>query len=211
MPRDVRWVDHSGLQNVSVLVTASSFRPSVSAHLFWNHNLTRVLQMTGGQDLVDAFSYDRVRVLRDGTLLAGGRYVTGPLLVEEYADAVTLGNAKLIRVDNGTSLWQPTGRAQLITLTYGRYLDGWLSARRATISVWPHLNTARRGALCLEFAAWVFPAGNSVSRPWLLEKRDGGLPRRTCCRARRCGTKSLGASHPHAGPGSAMPDGWLEL
>jgi hypothetical protein len=151
-PRDAQFVDHSGLKNVAVLVTPSTFRPMVSGHLFWNRSLTRVLQMREGYDLVDAFSHDRVRVLRDGTILAGGRYVTGPLLVEEYADAVTLDNAKLVLRDVGASLWQPRGRARLETLTYGWYFDGWLSARSATVTVWPHATRPRTGVLCLDLS-----------------------------------------------------------
>jgi hypothetical protein len=149
LPRDLEFVDHSGLHDVSVLVTPSTFRPATSTHLFWNLDLTRVLQMGGPSDVADSFGSDRVQVAADGTILARGRPVTRPLLVEEYADTVQLDDARVVDLVQGASLWEPRGAARLTMLAYGRYADGWLSGFRATFTVWPHQHAARRGVLCL--------------------------------------------------------------
>jgi Dolichyl-phosphate-mannose-protein mannosyltransferase len=152
LPTDPRWVDHSGARDVSVLVTRSSLRPVVSAHLFWNKQLTRLLQMREGPDIVDSFGYSKVRIRDDGTILAGGRPVTGAVLAEEYADVATLADARLIRRDRGASLWQPNGPARLLTLTDGLFMDGWLGWPYGAVTVWPTPSGARTGVLCLPFS-----------------------------------------------------------
>jgi hypothetical protein len=152
LPADMSLVDHSGLHDVPVLVTPASLPPLVSAHLFWNQSLTRLLQMRAGPDLVDNFGYNAAKVGRDGTILVRGRPIRGPVLVEEYADVATLAGARLLKTDTGVSLWTTVGPARLETLTYGRYLDGWLAWPRATVTVWPHRASPRRGVLCLGFS-----------------------------------------------------------
>lgn len=146
---DTRWVDEARLGDVSVLVTPGTLRAAVSSALFWNRSLTRLLQMRG-TEVVDAFGFTGVTVGRDGTLLANGRAVTGPVLVQEYASTTDLDAARLLRRDPGSSLWQPAGPVRLVAQTHGLYLDGWLSWPQSTVRVWPRPDGAREGVLCLD-------------------------------------------------------------
>ena len=171
LPSDPRWIDRSGERDVSVLVTPSTFRPVVSAQLFWNRSITRILQMNGG-DPVDSFGLAPTSVRRDGTLVTGDKPVTGSVLVEEYADAVTMANAHLVRRTAGTSLWRSDGAPRLETLTRGRYLDGWLALPETTVTVWPDLDRPRRGVLCFSLS---LPGD---ARPTLIRFRGRGVDTR---------------------------------
>jgi hypothetical protein len=151
LPTDLRWIDHSGARDVSVLVTPATPRPVISAHLFWNQDLTRLLQMRGG-DVVDSFGYSKVEVATDGTILVRGRPASGFLLAEEYVNTVTLDGARLVRRDRGASLWHASGPARLRTLTHGRFIDGWLGWPYGTVTVWPRHDGSRTGVLCLPFS-----------------------------------------------------------
>jgi hypothetical protein len=142
---DPRWVDAAGLDDVSVLQTPFSSRPQISAQMFWNRSLRRILQMRDSST-VDAFGSVPTRVGRDGSILAQGQPITEPLLVEEYSSYAILDDATLIRRVEAGALWVPNGSAQMTALVAGRYLDGWLGLR-TRITIWPDGDGARRGVL----------------------------------------------------------------
>lgn len=146
-PDDVRWVDKARLGDVAVLVTPGSPRGSISGTLFWNTSATRLLQMRGAEE-VDTFGQEDTRIGRDGTIFAAGKPYRGPLLVEEYAARAELEDATLVTRNISTSLWRTNGTPRLVTLTEGRYLDGWL-AWKSSVTVWPGPTGERTGALCL--------------------------------------------------------------
>ncbi len=150
LPPDARWVDHAAVGDVAALVTPYSLRATISEQLFWNQRVTRLLQMSGA-DQVDAFGATPTTVGRDGALLADGRPFTGSLLVEEYADSAELTGATLVTRTQNTSLWRPTGTPRLVSLTTGRYFDGWFG-QSAQVSVWPRPDGPRVGTLCLHFS-----------------------------------------------------------
>jgi hypothetical protein len=150
LPSDPRWVDHAGLGNVSVLVTPYSLRAAVSEQLFWNARLTRLLQMRGAEE-VDAFGAEKTAIGRDGAVLADGKPVTGPLLVEQYADDAQLADARLVAQTGDTTLWQPQSTLRFAALTEGRYFDGWFT-QSAQTTVWPTESGPRVGILCFHFA-----------------------------------------------------------
>ena len=150
LPTDARWVDHAGIGNVAALVTPYSLRAAVSEQLFWNQKITRLLQMKGAEE-VDAFGATATVVGRSGTLLAGGRPFTGSLLVEEYANSAELTGATLVERTPNTSLWKSTGAPRLVSLTSGRYFDGWFGPA-ATVTVWPAADGPRVGTLCLRLS-----------------------------------------------------------
>jgi len=160
LPGDRRWVDDSGLRNVSVLVTPNAVRAGVSEQLFWNRSVTRVLQLTGSQQ-VDSFGAATTRIAADGTILADGRAVRGPLLVEEYADRAELAGAELVQRSIDTALWRPRGTPRVLSLTSGRYFDGWF-AQSTRIAVWPAAARASGGEICLRFA--LPPTASTVLR-----------------------------------------------
>ena len=135
LPADKRWVDHARLGPTTVLVTPGTDPPVVSAHLFWNLALERVV-LLGGAERVDAFRSSRATIADDGTVVADGVPVSGPILIEEYAAVARLEHARLVSRTQATSLWLPQSRARMALLAEGRYLDGWLSYR-SRIRTWP--------------------------------------------------------------------------
>ena len=150
LPTDARWVDRANIGDVAALVTPYSLRSAVSEQLFWNQRITRLLLMTGAEG-VDAFGAATTLVGKDGTLLADGHVVTGSLLVEEYADSVELAGATLVTRTPNTSLWKSTGTPRLVSLTAGRYFDGWFG-QPSTVTVWPGPDRPRIGTLCMAFS-----------------------------------------------------------
>jgi hypothetical protein len=158
-PADARWVDHAAQGPTRVLVTPGNLRAASSAALFWNTSLTDLLQM-GDSEEVDAFGQTPAQVNAHGQLLAAGKPVVGPVLVEEYASNLELTNATLVRRVTGATLWRVNARSRLELLTYGRYLDGWLAWPSTRVTVWPGESGTRRGTLCLTLTE---PAGVASS------------------------------------------------
>jgi hypothetical protein len=150
LPTDARWVDRAGIGDVAALVTPYSLRAAVSEQLFWNQRITRLLQMKGA-DQVDAFGAEATTIGRDGALLADGRAYRGSLLVEEYANSAELAGARLVERTPNTSLWQSDGTPRLVSLTSGRYFDGWFG-QPTTVTVWPGANGPRVGTVCMRLS-----------------------------------------------------------
>jgi hypothetical protein len=148
---DARWVDNARLGQVSLLQTPWSDRQQISNQLFWNRSLTRILRMPTDTAEVDAFGSVRTVVTNDGRIVAAGRTVREPLLVQEYASWALLDGATLVRRTISTSLWKPSGTPRLSLLLAGRYLDGWLAAQNR-LTVWPRATRPRSGALALTFS-----------------------------------------------------------
>ena len=139
------WIDATGLTDVSILQTPFSSRPQISAQLFWNRSLARILQMEDSST-VDSFGSVPTRVAPDGRILAAGEAVSGPLLVTEYASYAVLDDAMLVRRTQNSSLWSGNGTPRMTALVAGRYLDGWLSIRNR-ITIWPDGTRPREGVL----------------------------------------------------------------
>jgi hypothetical protein len=199
-PENTRWVDEAELGEVSVLVTPGTLRAAVSSALFWNRSIVRVLQMRG-TEVVDTFGFTGVTVRSDGTLLAAGRTVSGPVLVQEYASTTELDGGRLLRRDAGSSLWQPAGPIRIAAQTNGLYLDGWLSWPQTTVRVWPRADGPRTGVLCLDLrqpegaGGTLLFAGPGVDRVESLragEQRVFGFP----VTARRPWLLKIGAARP---------------
>jgi hypothetical protein len=135
LPDDPRWVDHAGLGPATMLVTKGTDPPVASTHLFWNTSVDRVARLDGA-DSIDSFAASRAAIRDDGTIVAGGEPLAGPLLVEEYATAVELEGAQRVERTKGTSLWVPTAQARVAVMAEGLYLDGWLTYD-ARLRTWP--------------------------------------------------------------------------
>ena len=150
LPTDARWIDRAGVGDVAALVTPYSLRAAISEQLFWNRKITRLLQMKDAEQ-VDAFGAAATVVGHDGTLLADGHVFNGSLLVEEYANSAELTGATLVARTPNTSLWRSTGTPRLVSLTSGRYFDGWFGPA-ATVTVWPTSAGPRVGTLCLRLS-----------------------------------------------------------
>jgi hypothetical protein len=146
-----RWVDDARLGDVSVLQTPWSDRMQISNQLFWNASLKQILRLPYDTSEVDNFGSVPTVVTSDGRLVASGRNVREPLLVQEYASWALLDGATLVRRTVSTSLWKPSGTPRLKLFLAGRYLDGWLGAQNR-LTVWPRATGTRTGVLTLTFS-----------------------------------------------------------
>jgi cell shape-determining protein MreD len=135
LPGDPSYVDHSGLRNVALVQSSGGTRSAALQQLFWNRSVDRVLLLPGAQRF-DVFDSERVTVADDGSLLAAGRTVRGPLLVDGFGSTVRLQGARPVVSGPVSTLWAPAGTPRLALYADGRYYDGWL-VRKGTITIWP--------------------------------------------------------------------------
>jgi len=169
LPADLRWIDHSGLANVTLVQTPGAPRGRALEQLFWNRSVARVVLLRGAFP-TDAFGADPVTVAPDGRLIVRGQALRGPLLVENYGVRAQLTGA--VRAGRGSSLelWRPHGTPRLSLLVSGLYADRWL-ARTGSVTVWPDRSGWTRGTLTLRLS---LPAGTERTP---LHFRAGGVDR----------------------------------
>jgi hypothetical protein len=134
LPRDERWVDHSGLSNVALLQLPGSRPENAWQQLFWNRTITSELLL--GSPAIDQFASARVRVARNGRLLLGDGALRRPILAQTYGSTVTFSGARRVARSPIFGLWRPEGTPRLRMLAAGRYYDGWLAGAGAII-LWP--------------------------------------------------------------------------
>jgi hypothetical protein len=171
------WVDGHRLGGVSVLQTPFSSRQQISHQLFWNASLDRILRMKDASE-VDVYGSVPTRIARDGRVVAGGRTVTSPLLVEEYASWAELDGARLVQRAQSSALWAPEGTPRVAFLLAGRYLDGWLGAR-TRLTVWPGETGRRAGTVTTMLS---LPKGAPATT---IDVRGGGATRSVLVRPGR--------------------------
>jgi hypothetical protein len=158
---DRSWVDSAKLGDVTFVRNVGGQRGSAFQQLFWNRSVERLVLMPGAT-IIDPFRADPARVGADGTIVAGGKPLTGALLVDEHAVSVELTGATLAGSAPGFSLYRPAGRPRLSLLFSGRYYDGWLTSRGG-ITLWPQPGTRRvAGLLALELEAPATESGSTV-------------------------------------------------
>jgi hypothetical protein len=135
LPADPSWVDSTGVEKVALLQAPFASKGAVQEQLFWNRSLDSLLLLP---DAVapDTFAATRVSLGPDGTLLAGGRPLTGALLVDEYGATSRLRVARELARSEVFRLLRPQGPARLELYMPGRYFDGWL-ALQGSIRLWP--------------------------------------------------------------------------
>ena len=149
LPRDPSWVDHAHLGDVTLLRNIAGVRGGAFQELFWNRSVTRLALMPGAPE-IDPFNADRVHVADDGSIVAGGRPLTGALLVDEHAVTMEFSGARKVGSAPGYSLYRPDPTPRVSLFFLGRYDDGWLGDR-GTIIVWPRPgSTSLHGTLVLE-------------------------------------------------------------
>ena len=163
------WVDAAGLGHVSLLQTPYSSRAGISEQLFWNRSLSRILHLPESTE-VDAYGSVPTRIAADGSIVAAGRTVREPLLVQEYASWMALEGARLVERVPGSALRAPSGTPRVAMLLAGRYLDGWL--RRAQ----PRHRLAQ-GGRASQRNAQPHPRPSSGTPPVTLDLRGPGLTR----------------------------------
>ncbi len=148
LPADARWVDHAQLGPVDVLQTAGAPADTVLEQLFWNRSL-RSVALLGRARAVDAFENRHARVGPNGTLYLDGRPANRPLLVQNFASAITFADARRVGRGGTMELWRPgPGGLRLSSFTLGRYWDGWF-ANEGEVVLWPGRAGGVRGTLRL--------------------------------------------------------------
>ena len=149
LPSDPSWVDHAHVGDVTLLRNIAGVRGGAFQQLFWNRSVKRLVLMPGAPE-IDPFNADRVSVADDGSLFAGGRPLTGALLVDEHAVTTRLTGARKVGSAPGYSLYRPDGHPRLSLFFLARYDNGWL-ADRGTINLWPRPGSKRlRGTLVFD-------------------------------------------------------------
>ena len=147
LPRDLTWIDRTGLQNVSLVQTAGAPRGRALEQLLWNRNVTRVV-LLGAASGTDAFGADQIVVTGDGRMVAGRDPITGPILFESFAARAQFTGARFVGRGVTLDLYKPVGTPRLSLLVSGLYTDGWL-AHGGRLTVWPDSSGSTRGTLTL--------------------------------------------------------------
>ena len=160
LPADPSWVDDAHVGNVTLLRNIAGGRGGAFQQLFWNRSVKRLALMPGAPE-IDPYRADRVRVADDGSLLAGGKALTGSLLVDEQAVTTAFTGVRRVATAPGYSLYRAVGRPRLSLFFLARYDNGWL-ADRGTIDLWPRPGRNNlHGTLVLEFES---PAPMNATR-----------------------------------------------
>ena len=149
LPSEPSWVDDARLGDVTLLRNIAGVRGGAFQQLFWNRSVKRLVLMPGAPE-IDAFRADRVQVADDGSLVAGGKPLTGALLVDEHAVTTRFSGVTKVASAPGYSLYRAVTRPRMSLFLLGRYDNGWL-ADRGTINLWPKPGSDRlRGTLLFD-------------------------------------------------------------
>jgi hypothetical protein len=142
------FVDDSGVGSAAMLLTRSSERGVASEYLFWNRSLDAVYLLPDAEP-PDSFAVTRLTVAPDGTLLARGRPVTGPLAVDAFSDTVRFRDADEVASSPVFDLVTLQGPQRLALYAPGRFEDGWLGLT-GSFRLWP---ATEAGVLTFELNA----------------------------------------------------------
>jgi hypothetical protein len=135
---DPTWVDHANVGPASLLVLPGS--RSIDAFLFWNRSIERLV-LFPGVVAPDSFALDRAGITANGTVLAAGRPLRGPVVLANRGSAVQLRDTAILKSATGHVLVRPEGRLRLGLMVFGRYSDGWLD-EAGYVFLWPRTRGA---------------------------------------------------------------------
>jgi hypothetical protein len=137
LPANPSFVDRVGLGRVVLLQSWGGRRSPSLQQLFWNRSISRVFLLPGASP-IDTFGNTKVKVGDDGSLLAGGRTLRSPVLVDGYGSTVRQRGARPVARSRVSTLWEPkpAEAPRLALYAIGRYYDGWLGAFGA-VYLWP--------------------------------------------------------------------------
>lgn len=142
------WIDRTGLEDVALLQPRPSSRQHALMHLLWNDAVDDVLLLPGARP-PDPFARTEVDVDGRGRLVAAGRPVRRPLLVDGTGAIVELEGARPVARADTFTLWRPGADPRVSMLAVGRYDDGWL-APEGSIRLFPDGSGRTAGVLRLD-------------------------------------------------------------
>jgi hypothetical protein len=134
LPSNRSWIDAERLGPVTLLEAAGSHPTDGEEQLFWNRSLLRVAVLPSGSP-PDSLASSRVSIDTNGTLLAHGQPIQGPLVVDGYASTVVLQDARVVASAPHDRLWVPRSGGRLRLYITGRSANGLLWSR-GRISYW---------------------------------------------------------------------------
>ncbi len=170
LPSDPSWVDRAGLGNVDARPGVGRYARRVAAGALLEP-LDRPRRAPAGRRLDRPLTArSALKVMDDGSLVAAGKAVTGPLLMDSYGSAVRLTGASLVEEGPTASLWRPDrgARPRLSLYAIGRYHDGWL-ADRGAFYLWPRqsgwltVRLTSPGEIGANTITFQLPGGESTS------------------------------------------------
>jgi hypothetical protein len=168
---DPSFVDASGIEDAAMLGSRSTERGVASAYLFWNRSVEAVYLLPGAEP-PDSFAATRLTVAPDGTLLAGGRPVTRPLMADGFSDTIRFRDSDEIASSPAYRLVASPGPQRLALYAPGRYEDGWLGLL-GSFQLWPETSAdGLAGTLSFELT------GSEGSPPVAVELAPPGAPAR---------------------------------
>jgi hypothetical protein len=129
------FVDESGVDGAAMVLTRSSERGVASEYLFWNRSVDAVYLLPGAEP-PDSFAVTRLTIGTDGTLLAAGKPLTGPLMVDGLSDTVRFQDSGEIASSPAFRLIASPGTQRLSLYAEGRFDDGWLGLT-GRFQLWP--------------------------------------------------------------------------
>jgi hypothetical protein len=150
LPPDLRWVDHAGLTDVTLVEPPGGDAGSGIEELLWDTSLSRVALLPGAR-IVDSNANVPLQVASSGALVSPTGELSGPLLVDRASTWTRFDGATLVRSTTKLpvapfDLWRPDGGPlRLAAEVQGLRGDNWLT-RTGTITVWP-ADHARRISL----------------------------------------------------------------
>jgi hypothetical protein len=127
------WVDDAHVGPTTMFVLPGS--RSVDAVLFWNRSIDKLV-LYPGITKPDSFALVDAWLAKDGTVLADGRPLRGPVVMANHGSAFRLRDASVVKRSTQHVLVQPHGRLRLGLMAFGRYSDGWLD-EGGFLVVWP--------------------------------------------------------------------------
>ena len=149
---DPSFVDAVGLDDAPMLLTRSSERGVASEYLFWNRSVNSVYLLPDAEP-PDSFAVTRLTIGRDGTLLAAGKPVTGPLVADGLSDTVRFRDSDEMASSPVFNLLASDGPHRLALYAAGRFEDGWLGLA-GSFRLWPeNVGADLAGTLAFELTA----------------------------------------------------------
>jgi hypothetical protein len=164
------FVDAVGVDDAAMLLTRSSERGVASEYLFWNRSVDDVYLLPDAEP-PDSFAVTPLTIASDGTLLAAGRPVTRPLVVDGFSDTLRFRDSQEVTTSPMFDVVDSGAPQRLALYAPGRFESGWLGLT-GSFELWPEPNEpALAGTLEFELTA---PTGGP---PVAVEFEPPGKPK----------------------------------
>lgn len=134
LPDGRDWVERHRLGPATLVQLPGADRASAFEQLFWNRSIERIVLV--GTRPIDAFAAEAGRIAPDGRLLADGRPLTGPMVLQTWGAHAQLTGVQTLESNHAFLLVRAAGEPRVRLLAPGFLGDGWVG-RNAEVTVWP--------------------------------------------------------------------------